>query len=50
MGFDKPKYVITPVTRVGQGKQLRSAIRNQTLDLGISLYDVARGAGKLAQW
>ena len=49
MGFDKPKFVITPVTRVGQGKQLRSTIRNQTLDLGISLYNATREAG-MAQW
>ena len=39
----------TPVTRVGQGKQLRSTIRNQTLDLGISLYNATREAG-MAQW
>ena len=30
-------------------KQLRSTIRNQTLDLGISLYNAARGA-RMAQW
>ena len=30
-------------------KQLRSTIRNQTQDLGISLYDATREAG-MTQW
>ena len=30
-------------------KQLRSTIRNQTLDLGISLYDATRVTGMVQQ-
>lgn len=49
MGFDIPKYVITSVTRMRQRKTPKVCIRNQTPDLGISLYNAAKEAG-MAQW